>query len=108
VEAGAARGNMHGLDLLEYLLGGGSKSRLQQFAARHPLLQGLRDSPRLLMYLLEHEVAVLAAFHGIGRQVAFAHRSFDARARAVNDLDRLAANFSRVAFFQEHEAARDR
>ncbi len=66
VETGATRGDVDGFDLLEYLVGGGSKCRIEQLAAGDPLLQGLRDRPRLLVNLLEHEVAVLAAFHGIG------------------------------------------
>ena len=79
VEAGAAGRDMYGLDLFEYLLRGGAEGRIQKLAAGDPLLQGLRDGAWLFMDFLEHEVPVLAAFHGIGRQLAFAYGARRAR-----------------------------
>ena len=77
-------------------------------SAGDPLFQGLRDRPRLFVNLLEHEVTVLTAFHGIGRQIALANRARGARTARVQDADRFASNLGDIAFLQEHEAARHR
>jgi len=104
VVAGAAAAICTAFDFLEYLLGERAKGRIEQFAAGNPFLQGLRDRPRLFVNFLEHEVAILAALHGFGRQDRFANGPRAARPRRVQNLDRLAANLGDIAFFQEHEA----
>ena len=60
------------------------------------------------MNFLEHEVPILTSLHGVRRQLAFAHRAYCGMARRIEDPNRLAANLGDIAFFQEHEAARDR
>ena len=51
-----------------------AEGRVQQSPAGDPLLQRLRDGARLLVDFLEHEMPVLSALDGVGRQIAFAHR----------------------------------
>ena len=99
---------MHRLDLFEDLGRARSKSRIEQFAARNPLFQGLRNCARLFVNFLEHEVAVLSAFHRIGRQVAFPDRPRHGLAQTVEDSNGPAPHFGQIAFLQKHEAARDR
>jgi hypothetical protein len=52
-------------------------------------------------------VPVLPALDGIGRQVAFANRASDRLPRGVQNFHGAAADLGHIAFFEEHEAARD-
>jgi hypothetical protein len=98
----------HAFDLTEYLFCGRPERRVQQLAPRDALFQRLRNSARLLVNLLEHEVAILSALHGVGGQFAFAYAARGGRARRIQDGDGFAANLRHVAFRQEHEAPRHR
>src|SRR6185312_15448733 len=66
----------------------------------------VRDGSRLLVNLLEHEVAVLSLLRRIGRQLALADRALDGVTVAIDDLNRRAANLGDIAFFEEHEPPR--
>ena len=55
----------------------GTERGLEQLAARHALLERVRDGPRLLVDLLEHEVRVLALLGGIRRELALLDRPLD-------------------------------
>ena len=66
--------DVHGLDLGEHRVRGRAESGIEQAAAGDALLERLRDRARLLVYLLEHEMPVLAALHGVGRQFALPNR----------------------------------
>ena len=88
--------------------GGGAERGLEQAAVGHALGQRVGDGARLLVDFLEHEVAVLALLRRIGGQLALAHRALGGVAVLVEHLDGRAADVGDVAFFEEHEAARDR
>ncbi len=64
-------------------------------------------APRLFVDFLEHEMPVLPSFDRVRRQIAFADRTDHRAAGGIHDLDRLATQLGDIAFFQEHEAARD-
>ncbi len=106
VIARSAGGDVHGLDLREHGVRGGSERGVQQAAAGNALLERLGYRARLLVDLLEHEMPVLAALDRVGGQVAFPHGSRDFAARRLDDANRLAADFGDVALLEKQEPPR--
>src|SRR4029077_15580819 len=103
VVAGTAGRDMNGLDSGKNVFRSGTEGRVEKSRTCHPFLQGLRDGPRLLVDLLEHEVTILAALDGVGGQIAFADIARGGRAAGVHDLDGLTAHLGDVALLEKHE-----
>ena len=106
--ARAAGDDVHLFGGLEDGRRGRAEGLLEQPAIRDAFLERVRHGARLLVDLLQHEVAVLALLGSIGRQFALAYGALDVVALAIDDAHRGAAHFGHVTLFEEHESARDR
>ena len=107
VPARSAGHNVHVLGALEYFGGRRPKGGLEKPAIGNSLLQRVRYSARLLINLLQHEVAVQALLGRVRIQCTLANRTLDAVAFAIDDSDPRAADLGDIALFEENKAARD-
>ena len=106
--ARAAGNDAHGFGLRKHGLRCGTERSFEQLAADGTLGERLRDGSRLLVDFLQHVVREVALLRRISRKLALTHRALHGVAVLVDDSHGGTADLGDVAFFQEHEATRDR
>ena len=94
---------MHAARRVEHLIGLRSESRVQHFAVCDAFIERARDCGSLLVNFFLHVVPELAAFGGIGRQLAFLDGPCDLLTVAVKNRHLFPAHDSHVSLVEEHE-----
>ena len=103
VVAGAAGDDLHVAHALEQILGVDAEDVRQDAALGDAALERLGDRARLLEDLLQHVMAVFAAFDRIGRQFAGVQAALDRRAVGIVHLHGRARDLDDVAFVEVDE-----
>ena len=105
---GTAGHDMDRLDAFEQRLGLGADAGGKDIVGRDPALPGFGQRPRLLVDLLEHEMAIVAFLGRRDRQPGLLDLAFDDLAFAVENVVALRAHDHQVAFLEVDEIAGDR